>query len=53
MIEEALAENPEQKITVRGDRRALYESIVRPLDICKAAGIQEPYLDTVITRGGD
>jgi biopolymer transport protein ExbD len=49
MIEEAVAENPDQKVTIRGDRAALYESIVRPLDICKAAGIQEPYLDTVLT----
>lgn len=53
MIEEAVAENPEQKITVRGDHRARYEAIVRPLDICKSAGIQEPYLDTVVTRGGE
>lgn len=51
MVEEAVADNPEQKITVRGDHRAVYEAIVRPLDICKAAGIQEPYLDTVVTRG--
>ncbi|HPF40056.1 MAG TPA: biopolymer transporter ExbD [Phycisphaerae bacterium] len=52
MIEEAVADNPDQKITVRGDQRATYGAIVRPLDICKAAGIQEPYLDTVVV-GGD
>ena len=51
MVEEAIADNPEQKVTIRGDRNALYESIVRPLDICKSAGIQEPYLDTVLTGG--
>lgn len=49
MIEEAVEDNPDQKVTIRGDRAALYESIVRPLDICKTAGIQEPYLDTVLT----
>lgn len=48
LIEDALKDNPEQKITIRGDRKALYEHIVQPLDICKQAGIQEPYLDTVL-----
>lgn len=47
MVAEAVAANPEQKITVRGDRAASYAAIVRVLDVCKAAGIQEPYLDTV------
>lgn len=45
----AVRVNPEQKVTVRGDRRAAYEHVVRVLDICKGAGIQEPYLDTVAT----
>ena len=47
MIEEAVAANPEQKVTVRGDRHSAYGSVVTVLDICKAGGIQEPYLDTV------
>lgn len=47
-IEDAVAANPEQKISVRGDRSTNYGNIVRVLDICKAAGIQEPYLDTVL-----
>jgi len=51
MVEGAVADNPEQKVTIRGDRSAAYEAIVRPLDICKAAGIQEPYLDTMLTGG--
>ena len=50
MIQEAVSANPEQKVTVRGDRRTPYENIVKVLDICKGAGIQEPYLDTVIAR---
>ena len=42
--------NPEQKVTVRGDRHTAYANIVRVLDICKGAGVQEPYLDTVIQQ---
>lgn len=47
IVEQAVEANPEQKVTVRGDRSVAYEGIVRVLDICKGAGIQEPYLDTV------
>ncbi len=49
LVEEAVAANPEQKVTVRGDRSTVYANIVRVLDICKGAGVQEPYLDTVLT----
>ena len=49
LVEDAVAANPQQKVTVRGDRRAAYESIARVLDICKGAGIEEPFLDTVPT----
>lgn len=48
MITQAAAANAEQKVSVRGDRKVAYEHVVRVLDICKAAGIQEPYLDTVL-----
>ncbi len=48
MIVEAVEANPDQKVTVRGDRDANYAAIVRVLDICKGSGIQEPYLDTVL-----
>jgi len=48
-VSQAVAANPEQKVTVRGDRNAAYAHIVAVLDICKAAGVQEPYLDTVLT----
>lgn len=47
LIEGAVKNNPEQKVSVRGDRATAYENIVRVLDICKASGVQEPYLDTV------
>ncbi len=50
MITDAVATNPEQKVTVRGDRETAYANVVRVLDICKAAGIQEPYLDTVLPK---
>jgi len=49
MVSEAVAVNPQQKVTVRGDRRTAYANIVTVLDICKGSGIQEPYLDTVLT----
>ncbi|MHC4695268.1 MAG: ExbD/TolR family protein [Planctomycetota bacterium] len=48
IVTEAVAVNPDQKVTVRGDRNAAYDNIVRVLDVCKAAGIQEPYLDTAV-----
>ncbi len=49
VVEKAVAENPEQKVTVRGDRRTTYAAIAQVLDICKGAGIEEPFLDTVPT----
>ena len=49
MVSEAVGVNPEQKVTVRGDRQTAYANIVTVLDICKNAGIQEPFLDTVLT----
>lgn len=50
MVKELVATNPEQKVTVRGDRNATYANIVTALDICKNNGIQQPYLDTVLER---
>ncbi|MEE8169004.1 MAG: biopolymer transporter ExbD [Phycisphaerae bacterium] len=48
VVEDAVTANPKQKVTVRGDRTTAYENVVRALDVCKLAGIQEPYLDTVL-----
>jgi biopolymer transport protein ExbD len=48
MVTQAVSVNPEQKVTVRGDRNTAYANIVAVLDICKNSGIQEPYLDTVL-----
>ena len=50
VIRDAVAVNPEQKVTVRGDRGTAYANVVRVLDICKGAGVQEPYLDTVLAE---
>ena len=48
LVRNAVAANPNQKVTVRGDRSVAYAHVVHVLDICKGAGIQEPYLDTVM-----
>jgi biopolymer transport protein ExbD len=48
LIADAVKANPEQKVTVRGDRTVAYGTIVGVLDLCKGAGVQEPYLDTVL-----
>lgn len=50
LVRELVGSNPDQKVTVRGDRRTAYANVVTVLDICKNAGIQEPYLDTVLTE---
>ncbi len=50
MVEDAVAANPQQKVTVRGDRATAYANVVKVLDICKGSGVQEPYLDTVIDQ---
>lgn len=48
LVRELVAGNPEQKVTVRGDRSTAYANVVKALDVCKGAGVQEPYLDTVL-----
>lgn len=47
LVAEALEQNPKQKVTVRGDQQASYGQVARVLDICKAAGVDQPFLDTV------
>lgn len=47
MIRTAIAANPGQKVNIRGDRAAAYEHVARALDICKGAGVSEPYLETI------
>ncbi|MEO1009218.1 MAG: biopolymer transporter ExbD [Planctomycetota bacterium] len=47
LVADAVEVNPDQKVSVRGDKDIAYGSIVRVLDVCKAAGVQQPFLDTV------
>lgn len=48
LIQRAVEANPEQKVTVRGDRATVFSNVMRVLDICKGSGIQEGYLGTVL-----
>jgi biopolymer transport protein ExbD len=50
-IESAVKANPQQKVSVRGDRATAYANVARALDICKTAGISEPFLDTIPFEG--
>ncbi len=50
IVRAALDERRDQKVSVRGDRRAAYADIAAALDACKAAGVQDPYLDTTPMR---
>lgn len=50
IIRQSVAGNPQQKVTVRGDRTTAYANVVTVLDLCKTSGIQEPYLDTVLSN---
>lgn len=49
-LESAVKANPQQKVSVRGDRRTAYANIASVLDLCKGAGVSEPFLDTVPTE---
>ncbi len=46
IVTEAVGVNPNQKVSVRADREASYGVVARVLDVCKASGINEPFLDT-------
>ena len=47
LVADAVRVNPDQKVSVRGDKDLAYGVIARVLDVCKAAGAQQPFLDTV------
>lgn len=47
LIRAAVERNPEQKVSIRGDRTTAYANVARVLDICKAAGVAEPFLQTI------
>ena len=50
MLKAAVSQNAGQKVNVRGDRDAAYGLVARALDLCKQAGIAEPFLQTIPTR---
>lgn len=50
LVADAVRINPDQKVSVRGDKDIAYGAIARVLDVCKAAGAQQPFLDTVPLR---
>jgi biopolymer transport protein ExbD len=47
LVRTAATGNPDQKVSVRGDRNASYASVAAVLDACKGAGVQLPYLETI------
>lgn len=46
LLRDAVSKGPDRAVHVRGDRAATYEAVARVLAICKAAGIDDPRLDT-------
>ncbi|HYE03092.1 MAG TPA: biopolymer transporter ExbD [Phycisphaerales bacterium] len=50
LVRTAALGNPDQKVSVRGDRTAPYANVAAVLDVCKGAGIQQPYLETIPLR---
>lgn len=46
MVKSAVTANAQQKVSVRGDRSTLYANVARVLDLCKGAGVAEPFLET-------
>lgn len=53
MVRSAVTANAQQKVSVRGDRSTLYANVARVLDLCKGAGVTEPYLETTPGAGTD
>jgi|SRR6185295_9668537 len=50
MLKSSVAINPDQKVSVRGDRTTPYANVARVLDICRGSGIQQPFLETIPVR---
>jgi biopolymer transport protein ExbD len=49
MLRESVAAGT-PKVSIRGDRSAAYAHIARVLDLCKAAGVGDPFLESVEGR---
>lgn len=50
IVGDAIKANPKQKVTIRGDKDVPYGTVAQILGVCKAAGVSEPFLDTVPVR---
>ena len=46
LLKNQLKNSPNQKVAIRADRHALYDSIVRVIDIAKSAGVKDFLLIT-------
>lgn len=40
-VKDAVGQNPEQKVLIRGDREALHGSVAAAVRVCKSSGINE------------
>ena len=47
MLKTAVDSNPDQKVSIRGDRSTAYANVAHVLDLCKASGVQQPFLQTI------
>ncbi len=47
ILTQAVAQNTEQKVTLRADRDAAWGSVAQALDICEGAGVEQPFVDFV------
>jgi len=50
MLKTAVAANPQQKVSIRGDRTTAYANVARALDVCKQCGVTEPFLQSIPLR---
>ncbi len=44
LVEDAIEEDPEQKVLVRGDRRAFHEHVANAVRECREVGIKEAHI---------
>ncbi|MCA9294304.1 MAG: biopolymer transporter ExbD [Phycisphaerales bacterium] len=47
IVQQAVGQNAEQKVTLRADRDAAWGAVAQALDICEAAGVEQPFVDFV------
>lgn len=47
IVQRMVAQNAEQKVTLRADRHAAWGAVAQALDICEGAGVEQPFVDFV------